>query len=85
MGRRTAALWRDVPSYVITVEGEVDGLLAGHLGDLEVEALGGRTRVTAHVRDEAEMLGVLERLHRLRTSVLALERVGPGGEDTPPA
>ena len=74
-----------MPSYVITVEGEVDGLLAGHLEDLEVEALGGRTRVTAHVRDEAEMLGLLERLHRLRTPVLALQRVGPGDEDAPPA
>ena len=63
----------------IVVRGEFGPLLAAALPDCEIEAAAGETHVTAHVRDEAELFGVLGRLRDLGAELVSVS-VGPRGE-----
>jgi len=56
----------------IVVRGEFGPLLAAALPECEIAALSGETHVTARVRDEAELFGVVGRLRDLGASIVSL-------------
>jgi len=62
--------------YEIVLSGEMGTLLRSAFPDTAVEAAEGRTHLTAHLRDDTELLGLLERLHCFRLHVETLREVG---------
>ena len=56
----------------IVVRGEFGPLLTAALPDCEIAALSGETHVTAQVRDEAELYGVLDRLRDLGAELVSV-------------
>ena len=56
----------------IVVRGEFGPLLGAALPECEIAVLSGETHVTAHVRDEAELFGVVERLRDLGAQLVSL-------------
>jgi hypothetical protein len=56
----------------IVVRGEFGPLLAAALPECEIAALSGETHVTARVRDEAELFGIVGRLRDLGAAILSL-------------
>jgi hypothetical protein len=55
----------------LVVRGEFGPLLGEALPECEIAALSGETHVTARVRDEAEMFGLIERLRNLGASLVS--------------
>jgi hypothetical protein len=56
----------------IVVRGEFGPLLVAALPDCEIAVGAGETHITAHVRDEAELFGVLDRLRDLGAALVSL-------------
>jgi hypothetical protein len=56
----------------IVVQGEFGPLLAAALPECEIAVLPGETRLTAHVRDEAELFGLVERLRDLGAALVSV-------------
>jgi hypothetical protein len=56
----------------IVVRGEFGPLLAAALPECEVARLSGETHVTMHLRDEAELFGVLARLRDLGAGLVSV-------------
>ena len=56
----------------IVVRGEFGPLLAAALPECEISASAGETHITAFVRDEAELFGVLERLRDFGASLITV-------------
>ena len=54
------------------VRGEFGPLLSAALPECEVASLSGETHVTARVRDEAELFGLVERLRDLGAAFVSL-------------
>jgi hypothetical protein len=76
--RHTRDQTRDIV-YEITLRGEMGTLLSSAFPDHTIEAAGGRTRLTADVHDDTELLGLLDRLHCLHLHVEAMYEVGSAG------
>jgi hypothetical protein len=55
----------------IVVRGEFGPLLAATLPECEIAVLSGETHVTARVRDEAELFGMLGRLRDLGAELVS--------------
>jgi len=56
----------------IVVRDEFGPLLAAALPECEISAVSGKTHITAYVRDEAELFGVLERLRDLGAALVSV-------------
>jgi hypothetical protein len=56
----------------IVVRGEFGPLLAAALPEYEIAVLSGETHLTAQVRDEAELFGLLERLRDLGAALVSV-------------
>jgi hypothetical protein len=56
----------------IVVRGEFGPLLGASLPECEIAVLSGETRLTARVRDEAELFGLLERLRDLGAALVSV-------------
>ena len=56
----------------IVVRGEFGPLLGAALPECEIAVLSGETHLTAHVRDEAELFGVLGRLRDLGAELVSV-------------
>ncbi|HJX76290.1 MAG TPA: hypothetical protein VJ247_08020 [Gaiella sp.] len=56
----------------IVVRGEFGPLLPAALPECEIAALSGETHVTAYVRDEAELYGLLQRLRDLGAELVSV-------------
>jgi hypothetical protein len=56
----------------IVVRGEFGSLLAAALPECEIDVTSGQTFITAHVRDEAELFGVVDRLRDLGAALVSL-------------
>jgi hypothetical protein len=56
----------------IVVRGEFGPLLGAALPECETAVLSGETHVTAHVRDEAELYGLLGRLRDLGAALVSV-------------
>ena len=56
----------------IVVRGEFGPLLTAALPECEIAALAGETHLTAQVRDEAELYGVLNRLRDLGAELVSV-------------
>jgi len=56
----------------IVVRDEFGPLLAAALPECEIAVATGKTHITAHVRDEAELFGVLERLRDLGAALVSV-------------
>ena len=56
----------------IVVRGEFGPLLGAALPECEIAALSGETHVTAQVRDEAELYGLLQRLRNLGAELVSV-------------
>jgi hypothetical protein len=54
------------------VRGEFGPLLAAAMPECESAVLSGETHVTARVRDEAELFGLIERLRALGAEVVSV-------------
>ena len=68
-GRATANR-RRVGRFV--VRGEFGSRLAAALPECEIAVLAGETHITARVRDEAELFGILERLRDLGAAIVSV-------------
>jgi hypothetical protein len=55
----------------IVVRGEFGPMLNAALPECEIAALSGETHITALVRDEAEMFGLIERLRNLGAALVS--------------
>jgi hypothetical protein len=56
----------------IVVRGEFGPLLGAALPECEIAVLSGETHLTAQVRDEAELFGLLERLRDLGAALVSV-------------
>ena len=56
----------------IVVQGEFGPLLGAALPECEIAVLSGETHVTARVRDEAELYGLLQRLRDLGAELVSV-------------
>jgi hypothetical protein len=56
----------------IVVRGEFGPLLGAALPECEMAVLSGETHVTAHVRDEAELFGIVGRLRDLGAALVSV-------------
>jgi len=56
----------------IVVRDEFGPLLGAALPECDIAVLAGETHITAHVRDEAELFGVLERLRDLGAALVSV-------------
>ena len=56
----------------IVVRGEFGPLLGAALPECEIAVLSGETHLTAQVRDEAELFGLLERLRDLGAALVSI-------------
>lgn len=56
----------------IVVRGEFGPLLVAALPDCEIAVLSGETHVSAQVRDEAELFGIVERLRDLGAALVSV-------------
>jgi hypothetical protein len=56
----------------IVVRGEFGPLLGAALPECDIAVLSGETHITARVRDEAELFGVLERLRDLGAALVSV-------------
>jgi len=56
----------------IVVRGEFGPLLGAALPECEIAGLSGETHLTAQVRDEAELFGLLERLRDLGAALVSV-------------
>jgi len=56
----------------IVVRGEFGPLLGAALPECEIAVLSGETHLTARVRDEAELFGLLERLRDLGAALVSV-------------
>jgi hypothetical protein len=56
----------------IVVRGEFGPLLGAALPECEIAVLSGETQLTAQVRDEAELFGLLERLRDLGAALVSV-------------
>jgi hypothetical protein len=72
--RRTTHQTRGIV-YEIVLSGEMGSLLRSAFPDLGIETVDGRTHVTAHLRDDTELLGLLDRLHCFHLHVEAMAEV----------
>src|SRR5512140_397808 len=66
--------------YRIVVREDCGELLASLVEGLTIEPGGGRTSIVASVRDEPELYGLLDRLHRLALHIGSLSELGIAGE-----
>ena len=64
--------------YRIILRGECGSLLAGLIGDADIECGHGCTSVTASVRDDSELYGLLDRFQDVALHLVSLTEVGPG-------
>lgn len=69
LGNRGGAARRRVARIV--VRGEFGPLLGEALPECEIAALSGETHITALVRDEAELFGLIERLRDLGAALVS--------------
>ena len=69
----------DTPAgrYRIVLRGECRTLLAGILDGAKIECGSGQTCVTASVRDESELYGLLDRFRDLALHIVHLDELGP--------
>jgi hypothetical protein len=67
----------DRQRYRIILRGECQQLLSGILEGLTVESGRGRTSITASVRDESELYGLLDRLQEFALHIVSLNELGP--------
>jgi hypothetical protein len=72
--------------YRIIVQGHLDETMADRLGGMSVETSSGGdqgplTTLAGHLRDQAELNGVLNTIHSLHLSVLSVQCVG-GPQDS---
>jgi len=56
----------------IVVRGEFGPLLGAALPECDIAVLSGETHVTAHVRDDAELFGLLGRLRDLGAAIVSI-------------
>ena len=56
----------------IVVRGEFGPLLGAALTECEIAVLSGETHVTAHVRDEAELFGIVGRLRDFGAAIASI-------------
>ena len=56
----------------IVVQGEFGPLLGAALPECEIAVLSGETHITARVRDEAELFGILGRLRDLGAALVSV-------------
>ena len=56
----------------IVVRGEFGPLLDAALPECEIAVLSGETHVTAEVRDESELFGIVERLRDLGAAIVSV-------------
>ena len=65
--------------YEFTLRGEMGTLLSSAFPDHRIEAVRGRTRLTANVHDDTALLGLLDQLHCLHLHVESMHEVGSPG------
>jgi hypothetical protein len=65
------AATRGVIGYIV-IRGEFGPLLAAALPECEIDARSGDTHITAFVRDEAELFGMIERLRDFGASLISV-------------
>ncbi len=63
--------------YRIILRGECEQLLSGVLDGLSISSGRGWTCVTASVRDESELYGLLDRLQEFALHIVSLNELGP--------
>ena len=63
--------------YRIILRGECQQLLAGILEGFSVESGRGWTCITASVRDESELYGLIDRLQEFALHIVSLNELGP--------
>ena len=56
----------------IVVRGEFGPLLGAALPECEIAVLSGETHITAHMRDEAELFGIVGRLRDLGAALVSV-------------
>lgn len=66
--------------YQIILRGECRSLLAGLVGDAVVECGHGRTCVTASVRDDSELYGLLDRFQDVALHLVSLREVSDSAD-----
>jgi hypothetical protein len=70
--RRTGGVTRAGRLGRIVVRGEFGPLLAAAFPECEIAALSGETHVTARVRDDAELFGLLGRLRDFGAALVSV-------------
>jgi hypothetical protein len=63
--------------YRIILRGECQQLLASILNEFSVESGRGWTCITASVRDESELYGLIDRLQEFALHIVSLNELGP--------
>jgi hypothetical protein len=71
--------------YRIILRGECRQLLTGILDEAQIEPYQGWTCVTARVRDDAELYGLLERFQEFALHIVSLNELDGGTLDPAPA
>ena len=79
--RTEGCLIETVPSntghtYRIILRGECGPLLAALFGDAAIESSGGRTCITAAVRDDSALYGLLDRIQDFALHLVSLNELG---------
>jgi hypothetical protein len=71
--------------YRIILRGECQHLLAGILDNAIIESSRGLTSVTASLRDDSELYGLLEKLQEFALHIVSLDELGPDALRARPA
>lgn len=76
--RRTSRVTVSMPGYYsVVVAGEIDPSWIDLFAGMTLEtATPGETRLAGHLRDQAALQGILERLHGLSIPILSVMRLG---------
>lgn len=70
------------PSYLIKVEGQLDKSWSGWFSGLTVTYEDGVSALSGHVADQAALRGILTKIWDLNLTLISVNRVKPGAQDT---
>ena len=63
--------------YRLVVKGELGPLYASAFDDMEVESAGGRSMLVGSIEDQAQLLGLVERIASLGLTLVSVAPVDP--------